>query len=121
MAKKKYTNIGVMKVAKKKNPNDPDESKRFYIGLEQNKGKDGKPYGEQIFPITLANGKVLKDGDALMMYSKKDKFNELVKKGSLTQEKADMLSSFLLFDIVLVEEDDGSASSPSESGDGINF
>jgi hypothetical protein len=104
--KKKYTNLGIMMVAKKRDPNNENEPKRFYIKLEQQKTKDGKPYGEQVFPITLANGMVLKDGDFLSMFSKKEKLQELVEDGKLDQERADYLSSFLLFDIVAVEEVD---------------
>ena len=116
--KNKYTNIGVMCKAKKKDPNDENEQNRFYLKLEQNKGKDGKPYGEQVFPITLANGKVLNDGDILSMFSKKEKFKKLVEEGKMDQEKADMLSSFLLFDICVVEPvNEGNGS----SGSGPNF
>jgi hypothetical protein len=104
MSKKKYTNLGVMCASKKKNPDDENEKKRFYLKLEQNKGKDNKPYGESIFPIKLANGKVIKDGDMLSLFSKKEKFEKLVEEGKMDQAKADFLASFLLFDIVLVED-----------------
>lgn len=116
-AKKKYLNLGVMTVAKPKDANDPDEAKRFYIKLEQQKGKDGKPYGEELFPIVLANGTILNDGDILSMYSKKEKFKKLVEDGKMDQEKADFLSSFLLFDIcAVVSEGEGSGGSdPFES------
>jgi hypothetical protein len=119
MAKKKYTNLGTMTAAKKKDPTDESEPKRFYIKLEQQKGKDGKPYGEQVFPITLANGKVLKDGDMLSMFSKKENFKRAVEAGKMDQEKAEFLSSFLLFDICVVEEvNDGEE--PSKGGS-VNF
>lgn len=104
MSKVKFTNIGTMNVNKKKDPNNPDEPKKFHIRLQQNKGKDGKAYGEQVFPITLANGKVLNDGDSLIMFAKKEKFQELVQSGKMTQQKADELSAFLLFDICVVED-----------------
>jgi len=114
--KKKYLNLGTMTVAKPKNPNDENEPKRFYIKLEQQKGKDGKPYGDQLFPITLANGVVLNDGDILSMFSKKEKFKKMVEDGKLDQAKADFLSGFLLFDICAVKEesseDDGSDEVP---------
>jgi hypothetical protein len=103
MAKKVYTNLGTMMVAKKKDPTDEKEPKRFYIKLEQQKTKDGKPYGEQVFPITLANGRVLNDGDILSMYSKKEKFQEAVEANKMDQDKANFLSSFMLFDIVATE------------------
>ena len=110
--KKKYLNLGTMTVAKPKDANDPDEAKRFYIKLEQQKSKDGKPYGDQLFPIVLANGMVLNDGDILSMYSKKEKFKKMVEEGKIDQEKADFLSSFLLFDIcAVVSEDEGSGGS----------
>lgn len=104
--KKKFLNLGVMTVAKPKDANNPDEQKRFYIKLEQQKGKDGKIYGDQIFPITLANGTVLNDGDILSMFSKKEKFKKMVEDGKLDQDKADFLSSFLLFDICAVVSED---------------
>jgi hypothetical protein len=111
--KKKYLNLGVMTVAKAKNPDDKDEAKRFYIKLEQQMSKDGKPYGEQIFPITLANGTVLQSGDMLSMFSKKEKFKKMVEEGRMDQEKADFLSGFLLFDIcAVVSQDDDSNDFP---------
>lgn len=109
--KRKFFNIGTMTLAKKKDPNDQDEPKRFYIKLEQQKGKDGKPYGDQVFPIKLANGVVLNDGDMLAMFSKKEKFKKMVEDGKLDQDKADFLSGFLLFDIC------ASAESESKSDD----
>lgn len=113
MSKKKYTTLGTMCASKKKNPDDENEKKRFYLKLEQNKGKDQKPYGESIYPIKLANGKVVNDGDILALFSKKEKFQKLVDEGKMDQAKADMLSSFLLFDIVLVED--------VNEGDGPSF
>lgn len=115
MSKVKFTTIGAMLVNKKKDPNNPDEPKKFHIKLQQQKGKDGKPYGEQVFPITLANGKVLNDGDALVMFSKKEKFQELVRTGKMDQQKADDLSAFLLFDVCVVESvNEGNDNDPSE-------
>lgn len=102
--KRKYTNLGTMMVAKKKDPNDENEKKRFYIKLEQRKDKSGKPYGKQVFPITLADGSVLNDGDILTMFSKKEQFQKLVEQDKLDQDKADNLSSFLLFDICASEQ-----------------
>ena len=114
---KKFSNIGTMMVAKKRDPSNPDEAKRYYIKLEQQKSKDGAPYGEQLFPITLANGKKLNDGDILSLFSKKEKFQKAVEDNKMSQEKADELSAFLLFDIVVtetVQEDD-------KPKGGINF
>jgi hypothetical protein len=104
MAKKKYTTIGTMCASKKKNPDDESEKKRFYLKMEQSKDKNGKVYNDKIFPIKLANGKTISDGDMLALFSKKEKFQKLVEEGKMDQAKADMLSSFLLFDIVLVED-----------------
>ena len=118
--KKKYTNMGTMMVSKKKDENDPNEPKRYYIRLEQQKGKDKKPFGEVIFPITLANGVVLNDGDILSMFAKRPKFQKMVDEGKMTQEKADELSAFLAFDIVLTEDPDAPKSSSGGNGD-INF
>lgn len=116
MEKKKYTNIGTM-MAKKADANNPDAPKGYYLKLEQQTKKDGTAYGDQIFPITLANGKVLNSGDILNLYSKKDKFSKAVEEGKMDQEKADFLSSFLLFDIVLTESAD---ETPNKSS-GPNF
>ena len=107
MEKKKYTNLGTM-MAKKADANNPDAPKGYYLNLEQSLKQDGTPYGDQVFPITLANGKVINSGDVLNLYSKKDKFNKAVEEGKMDQEKADFLSSFLLFDIVLTESADES-------------
>lgn len=118
--KKKYTNLGVMCLAKKKDPTNKDEPKIYYLKLEQQTTKDGKPYGEQVFPITLANGKQLNSGDILSLYSKKEKFAKMVEDGKMEQDKANFLSSFLLFDIVLTEEvNEGSA--PTKKGNTPNF
>jgi hypothetical protein len=113
-SKKKYLNLGTMTAAKPKT-NDPDEPKRYYIRLEQQKDKKtGKPFGDQIFPITLANGVVLNDGDMLAMFSKKEKFKKQVEDGKMDQEKADFLSSFLLFDIVAVKEESNEGGNDEE-------
>lgn len=110
--KMKFKNIGTMMKAKPKT-SDPDEPKRFYIKLENQKNKDGKVYGENIFPLTL------KDGDILSMFPKKPKFQNLVKEGKMSQDKADELSDFLIFDICVVTPDDGSSS--NNSGEGVPF
>lgn len=116
---KKYTNLGTVMKAKKNQESDPD---RFYIRLEQQKDKDKKPVGEQIFPITLANGKVIHDGQTLAMFSKREKFDKLVKDDKMTREKADQLSSFLRYDVVLVEDvNEGGGESDPSSDSGINF
>lgn len=111
--KKKYTTLGVMT----KNKPYPDEAAdappRFSIKLEQQKNKDKTPYGEVIFPITLANGKVLNDGDYLVMFAKKPKFQAAVEAGSMTQETADQLASFLLFDICVAESVDEGQAAPA--------
>lgn len=119
MAKNKYTNIGVVMTAKKDKPDDPT---RFYIKLEQRKDKDKKPYGDVIFPITLANGKVLNDGDILAMFSKADQFQNLVDKGSMTQAKADELKGFLRYDVCISEKlnEDGTPAKKDKDDD-INF
>lgn len=101
---KKYTNIGTVMVAKKKNANDPTEKLRFYLKLEQQRNKDKTPYGDQIFPITLANGKVLNDGDILAMFSKKEKLDYQLEQKKITQEKYEQLVSFLKYDVCLVED-----------------
>lgn len=119
-AKKIYTSLGTMMKAKAKNPNDEKEPARFYIKLEQKKDKNKKTYGEQIFPITLANGKQLNDGDILAMFSKKESFQRAVDANQMTQAKADELSSFLKFDIVFVESvDDGNGS--GNDGGGVDL
>lgn len=117
--KKKYYNLGVMKVAKKKDPSNESEPKRFYIQLEQQKSKDGKIYGDQIFPITLANGVVLNDGDSLSMFAKKPKLQKLVEEGKMEQDTADFLSSFILFEICASENVEGG--SEGNDGGGVNF
>lgn len=117
MAKVKFTNIGTVMVAKKKDPNNEDEAPRYYIKLQQNKQKDGTPYGDLVFPITLANGKVLKDGDMLSLFSKKEKFNAAVEAGTMSQEKADELSAFIKFDVCVGEDtEEKSDSKPNKSG-----
>lgn len=120
MAKRKFSNIGTMLMSKKKNPEDKNEKRSFYIKLEQNKKKDGTPYGEQLFPITLANGKKILDGESLSLFSKREKFQELVDEGKMTQEKADELSAFLLFDVCVSEPvDEGGG--PASGSDEIPF
>jgi hypothetical protein len=116
--KKKYTNIGTVIKAKEKNN---DGSDRFYLKLEQQKGKDGKPYGEQVFPITLANGVVLKDGDSLSLFSKKAKLQSLVDAGKMEQDKADFLSSFLRFEVCVVETVNEGDGAPPVNPDEIPF
>lgn len=113
---KKYTNIGTVMVAKKKNPNDPNEKSRFYLKLEQQRNKDKTPYGDQVFPITLANGKILNDGDVLAMFSKKEKLDYQLENKKITQEKYDQLVSFLKYDVCLVEDLNGSDSEPKDDG-----
>ena len=109
---KKYTTLGTMMVAK--------NGKTRYIKLEQQTKKDGTPYGSTVFPITLADGRVLKSGDALFLQSKKDKFQRNVEAGKMTQAKADELSSFMIADLVLVE-DVGSSKPDGNDSDDINF
>jgi hypothetical protein len=116
--KKKYTTLGTMMVAKKRDPNDENEAKRFYVKLEQQTKSDGTPYGETVFPITLANGKKLNSGDIISMQNKKEKFQRAVEAGRMDADKAAQLASFLLFDLVVVEDDNGSSDSGS---DNINF
>lgn len=111
--KVKFTNIGTLQSAKKKT-NDPKEKTKFYIKLQQNRSKDGKPYGEQIFPITLANGKVLNDGDILTLFSKKEKFDYQLEQGQITQQKYDQLTGFLFYD-VCVGEKEGEQGSPDSA------
>lgn len=106
MSDVKFYNLGTMMKQKPKDPNDENEPKKFYIKLEQQKSKDGKPYGDQIFPITLANGKVIKDGTFVAMKPKKEKLLKSLKEEKITEEKYKELVSFLLFDLVVV--DDGS-------------
>lgn len=113
-AKKKYMTLGVLTVAKPRDGEGPESPKRLYIKLEQQVGKDGKPYGDQLFPITLANGVVLNSGDILSMFSKKDKFKRMVEEGKMDQEKADFLSGFLLFDICAVQDEESSDDGGSE-------
>ena len=114
--KKVYTSLGTVMKAKKNNEGDAD---RFYLKLEQQKDKDGKPYGASIFPIKLANGVLLKDGQIVSMFSKKEKFQKSVSEGKMDQAKADELSSFLKYDVVLVEEvNEGGG---SDDGGDINF
>lgn len=112
--KKKYTTLGTMMVAKKRDPNDENEAKRFYVKLEQQTKKDGTPYGDVVFPLTTASGKKIQSGDIISMQNKKEKFARSVEAGTMTQEKADQLSSFLLFDLVLVEDDNGSGDTDSD-------
>lgn len=117
MSKKVYTSLGTVMKAKKKNEGDAD---RFYLKLEQKKDKDGKPVGASIFPIKLANGVVLNDGQIVSMFSKKEKFQKSVNEGKMDQAKADELSAFLKYDVVMVEEvNEGSGS--SDDGSDINF
>lgn len=116
MSKKVYTSLGTVMKAKKKNDNESD---RFYLKLEQQKDKDGKPFGETIFPIKLANGRVIPDGQIVSMYSKKEKFQKSVDAGKMDQAKADELSAFLKYDVVLVEEVNEGGS--SDDGCDINF
>lgn len=106
MAKNKYLSIGTV-MKRKADPAKPDE-KGFYLRLEQPKDRNtGKIFGEQLFPITLANGIVLKDGDILSMYSKKESLQRLVDNKKMDQAKADELAEFLLFDVsVVVKNDD---------------
>ena len=116
-AKKVYTSLGTVMKAKKKNDGEAD---RFYLKLEQQKDKDGKPFGETIFPIKLANGRVLTDGQIVSMYSKKEKFQKSVDAGKMEQSKADELSAFLKYDVVLVEDVNQGSGSSDDGGD-INF
>lgn len=118
MAKNKYTNLGTVMKSKKDNPNDPD---RFYIKLEQRRDKDKKIVGEPLFPITLANGKVLNEGDTLSMFSKTEQFKRLVADGKMTEETAEKMS-FLRYDVCLSEKlnEDGTPAK-SDSSDDINF
>ena len=116
-AKKVYTSLGTVMKAKKSNEGDAD---RFYLKLEQQKDKDGKPFGETIFPIKLANGRVLQDGQIVSMFSKKEKFQKSVNEGKMDQKKADELSAFLKYDVVLVEDVNEGSGSDDDNGN-INF
>lgn len=118
--KKKYTNIGTVKQARKKDPNDENEAPRFYLELQQTKDKEGKAIGEQIFPIKLANGVVLEDGQILSLYSIPEKLKRKVQNGDMSQAKADDLS-FLRFDVVLVEDADTGSKKSGKGSDDINF
>lgn len=113
--KKQYLNLGTVTKRKPKTDN-PDEPKAFYIKMEQQKKKDGTPVGPQIYPIRLANGVVINDGDVLSMYSKKEKLKALVEDGKITQDTADKLASFLMYDVVLTVHGDD-----KKSDDGVNF
>ncbi len=93
--KYKYFNIGTILRGKKENPQDADW---FYIKLKQDTDSNGKPYGDQVFPITLANGIVLNVGDSLSLFSIPEKFKAKVEAGEMTQEKADELD-YLKFEV----------------------
>ncbi len=115
--KSKFINIGTMMLAKKKDANDEDEPNKYYIKLEQKEDKEGNIIGEKVFPITLANGRVLESGDILAMFSKKSQFKWLVENDKMTQEKADELSKFLIFDICVGEKQN----KDKDTKDGVNF
>lgn len=114
---KKFLNLGTMMQAKKKT-SDPDEPKKFYLKLEQQKKKDGTLIGEQLFPITLANGVKLNDGDIISLQSKREKLQKMVDDDRMTQEKADQLASFLIFDMVAVVDE---SEEKKKDGDNIDF
>lgn len=113
---KKYVNLGQVILKKKDNPDEPD---RYYLKLQQQAKKDGTVIGDQVFPITLANGQVLNSGDILSLFSIKEKMNQLVKDGKIDAEKAEFLSSFLRYDVVMVRDADESQSAPAS--DEIDF
>lgn len=95
----KFINIGTIMRKKDK----PDQ---YYLKLEQSKTKDGDYYGEKLFPIKLANGTVLEEGDFLSVFSKKKKL--------LAADRPD-LAKFLLFDLCVRLEDENEEEDEEET------
>lgn len=99
----------------------------FYFKFQQQQDKDGNHIGPTLFPITLADGTKIKDGDTMSLYSKKESLQRAVDQGKMSQEKADELSEFLRYDAVYTVKDGGNApkksndnGSDEDSGD-VNF
>jgi hypothetical protein len=100
--KKKYLNIGTVMKSIPDEDADENAPDRFYLKLGQNRNEDGEPFsGDELFPITLANGMVIEDGECLTMFSKKEQFARKVKDGDMDKKQASYLSGFLKYDVCL--------------------
>jgi hypothetical protein len=125
--KKTYTKfkLGTLQQSKF---NFPDGSPKFGVHLGGQKDKEGNTVGENIFPITLANGLVITEGQYLEAASCKALYSYLVRTGKMTQEKMDQLS-FNKFDLYVSVEDKPGTKKPTkrppstsdDSGDDIAF
>lgn len=118
-----YTQFGTVQVSKKFNPDDENEPLRYCIKLGPNRDKkSGRVYGENVFPITLANGKVLEEGDYLTLFSIPEALKEKLKDGKIDQETYDFLTSYLKFDIKIKEPVSSGKKGSNDSGsDDVNF
>jgi len=79
---------------------------KFYIKLGQKRDAEGNLFGKEavaLFPITLANGTVLNEGDALFLKDPRVTLNELAEKqiidSNVAIERIAKIPDFVKYDI----------------------
>lgn len=117
MAKYKNFPIGAIKMRKQE---DPSEPKEYYFQFQQRKNnKTGELVGPKVFPITLADGTIINDGDFANLYDTQAELQKLVTQGkmdAMTKSKMSFLKFNLVFGKKIEDDDDG-----GNEGSDINF
>jgi len=90
------------------------KSGSFYIRLGQDRNKEGQLFGKnavEVFPITLADGTVINDGDALFLKDPRVKLNELAERNiiesSVALERISNIPEFVKYDVELSTSNKG--------------
>lgn len=80
----------------------------FYLKLGQLRKKDGSLVGKnasEVFPITLANGEVLNEGDVLFLNDPRTEVDQLEAKNiissEIAQQRRDNIKDFVKYNVVL--------------------
>jgi hypothetical protein len=112
MSKGWKNNIGRM--VKKKN------GKGYFLIFGRRKDKDGKPLGENHFPLTI------NEGDIVQMKTKSDDLANLVREGKMSQETADKICESVKFELAIAPpKEDGDAKTEaadtSDDNSGVDF
>lgn len=90
----------------------------YFLKFERQKNKDGKPYGDNPFPLAI------NEGDIFQMKRKEDDLQKLVDEGRMSQETADKICRTVRFEISKAPSRDGDAKKSNQSSDGddeVNF
>jgi hypothetical protein len=117
MAKYKNFSIGAIKMRKQEDPSGPKE---YYFQFQQRQNrKTGELVGPKVFPITLADGTIINDGDFANLFDTQVELQKLVNQGKLdAKKKSDM--SFLKYNMVFSKKTEGNDDGGGEGSD-INF